>query len=888
VLVAVIILLFGVIVALRIFPRGFDAFTETQQTTTSYTLMDAWVKQFQEQPELLGDFYPLGDTGSAAAAAAADTFDFHDITAVQYEVGATDNAFAWYHQHLYPSIWRNADGTVQLAPEWPLGQPLSARVLRKCEGEKVPIPAGRAADILDGKAMPDLVDGVLATVTAPASIGESELQVDDATKLLHGMWLAIDLNPADQKKMDMLVQVDIGATKLIGSSPVANPVALYVSKSDQAKGLGAIRMPIPAGAVLRQFAPASFVPKYLPRFGPILPNGTLDVVGKKIALAQIMIQQDGAEVQEDAPVTIYDTRYRHVSRDERERLLDRISALPDSLYYSLEQLPAAPNTLSIVLLPQYDAERCVRFSCFVRSDPATMEFLPPQMLLLPRNPDPDEPDPTKRTITWNATLYNQDQSGSYPVSVTATADRTAITFTAATPLAGSELINRAYRNFADAANPETIQADEDPTSAAFPAPSDAQYATKLRTYYTKLGAMPAGYYYFPRMDEATLAGGAVPGTIYFSPRDRGRTVKLDYTIADWGALHEDLTLNDEGYMTLALPDPKIANRPTGPRERTTWGLYGPMQEDGRDVMLALVDTRTDMVYHVVKRDDRAHPYGVEPSSGVVVPAQVIAVDLSQAAAGRVRLGGVPAGVVWRGPWGDGGAYTKNDGVTHYGLPYRCLQDHTAAPANRPHPDGTTAQWELIENPAWDALKGNTFRVYYRARRDWTLQVFKAPSVFWMMSPSATKTALAGRNLQWRAASWCAETVTDPTDPTKSVTAGWLAVPGVYEGQSVAVDYYHQVTDGDGTTALRRVSGEVHPVPKRGSGKPNSLIRLAHPPAPNTKVTVRGITVTVRALWIQPRGGAANRYTTSPTAPEKQPLNERWQAKTVTVTLPEFK
>ncbi|OPZ86831.1 MAG: hypothetical protein BWY76_00760 [bacterium ADurb.Bin429] len=723
--------------------------------------------------------------------------------------------------------------------------------------------------------MPDLGDGVLATLTAAVSAGTNvNLTVDDPSKLQHGMWLAVD-DPPGASKIDLLIQIKHDAANPIGS-PTGAPV------------IGKLPVNIAAGAVLRQFAPASFVPKYLPRFGPILPNGTLDVVGKKITLDKITIQTDTAEVLEDAPVTIYDMRYRHVSRNERESLLDRINALPDSFYYSLERRPATPNTLSVVVLPDYGAERCIRISCFVQSTPTTMEFLPPQTMLLPKNPEFDEPDPTKRKVTWNETLYNQDKSVSYPVTVTATADRTEITFTGTvTLIADSEIINRAYRNFADAANPEAIQADEDPTSATFPKPSDAQYATKLRTYYTKLGAMPAGYYYFPRMDEATLAGSAVPGTIYFSPQDRGRTVKLDYTIADWGALHEDLTLNDEGYVTLALPDPKLAHRPTGPREQVTWGLYGPMQTGQRNIVMALVDTRTDMVYHIENRPDREHPYGVVPSSGVVVPAQVIAVDLSQAAAGRVRLGGVPVGVIWRGPWSNGANYAVNDGVTSNGVPYRCTQANAGAAANEPGVGGAwTSFWEAIDDPDWERLKGNTFRVYYRARRDWTLQVFKAPSVFWMMKPPGSKPALQSMALNWRSASWDWQP-SDPGDLTKPLV-GWVAVPGVYEGQSVAVDYYHQVTDGDGTTALRRVSGEVHLVPKRVSGKPNSLIRLAYPPAPNTKVTVRGITVTVRALWIQPRGGEANLYTGSPTTPEKRPLNERWQAKTVTVTLPEFK
>jgi hypothetical protein len=131
-------------------------------------------------------------------------------------------------------------------------------------------------------------------------------------------------------------------------------------------------------------------------------------------------------------------------------------------------------------------------------------------------------------------------------------------------------------------------------------------------------------------------------------------------------------------------------------------------------------------------------------------------------------------------------------------------------------------------------------------------------------------------------------VTDPVDPTKTVSVGWLAVPGIYAGQSVAVDYYRQSTDGDGASTLTRVSGEVHTVPAREKGRANSLIRLGFSPAPNTSVTVRGVSITVRALWVQPRSGQVAVYEGSPTAPTAKMINERWAARGVTFTLPTTK
>ena len=102
-----------------------------------------------------------------------------------------------------------------------------------------------------------------------------------------------------------------------------------------------------------------------------------------------------------------------------------------------------------------------------------------------------------------------------------------------------------------------------------------------------------------------------------------------------------------------------------------------------------------------------------------------------------------------------------------------------------------------------------------------------------------------------------------------------------------------------TTPLARASGEVHAVPTPANGVSTCVLR--HLPAPNTPIAVRGVSVTVRAMWAQPRGGDAyiinpgmtlletlnmlNRVPAPPNQPNIRNLRERWQARTATVVLP---
>lgn len=878
VLVAIIILLFGVVMALRIFPRGFDAFTESQQAQTSYKLLDQLAREFQEHPETLPDGIYPADTGSADADAAAAYFDFNNLYAIDYQATGTAASFSWFNRHLFPSVLRGADGSVQReVGRWPLWQPASVRVPRRVVGEKCPIPSGRAADV---------IDVVLATVNADAAQGATQLTVDDTSKILHGMWLAVDDPASPTTLIDMLVQVHFDPAN--PNKEIADPLSTpTVELIDDLPAL------VPNGAKLRLFAPSAFLPRYQPRFGPIIPNGEWNGATSRYEWAN-----DGVN---DTPLTIYDVRFQKVSFAELERARDATSA-PESapsVYVLANTASARQDTTycnALYFLPEM-AERSVRISFFCRdmTTANTTEQVSAQLITFPRQGDPPQ-DLTVTTSDGTDIDITLESVADYCRMLVRNTSNWRI-------ISGSEQINRAYQYY------NAIQPQEDPSCVDFYDPAAVpDQDTRRRIYYTKLANLPSGSYFLERMNVSAARGLVVPGTIYFSRQDGGRQVKVDYTVADWGALREELAVGQDGYLTLALPDPKVQQRPIFPREPVTWGLYGPfdrallegwgqLQASNRlaeletlrqaCVVMALVDTRTDMVYHVTYRiGDRTHPYGLDPQSGIPLTNQAIAVDLSQAARGRIRLGAVPAGVTWTGGWSDATAqYTKDTAVQHHGLPFVCVQDHTPTTLVDDEPGigaNWTQYWEVLDNPDWDRLRGATFRVFYRARRDWTLQVYKPPTVFWYMKPTGNPAAMALR--------WSAFTSDISGNNAARQT---IYVPSVYQGQSVAVDYFRRIDDpvNPSDRRLVLVSGEMHVVPaKEQASHTNSRILLKFPPALNTIPTVRGASVTVRALWVQPRGGPA--YTVvDGAAPDDLPeraLNERWQARTLTIALPPTK
>ncbi|MHB9109744.1 MAG: prepilin-type N-terminal cleavage/methylation domain-containing protein [Armatimonadota bacterium] len=395
--------------------------------------------------------------------------------------------------------------------------------------------------------------------------------------------------------------------------------------------------------------------------------------------------------------------------------------------------------------------------------------------------------------------------------------------------------------------------------------------------------------------------------LIFSKKDSGRKVKIDYIVADWGILHDDVAVDGDGYAALTTA-PRLNARANYPREVEPWGLFEPMTGGQPNVVMTLVDLFSSNVFSVeCDPDEKNKTYG-PLEKGYRTNAllttgdfsEKLIVDLSDADQKRFRLGVL---------------------------------------------DGTDADWS--------ALAGQTFRVYYRAQRDWTVQFFRAPAVFgWTNSTDY---------LGW-------------TNYAESANS--LFVPGIYAGQSVAVDYQYrdtaQVTRAD--TAIVNIAGtdtqvsvlsvnrmgsmavgdriaiyhvptssylgavihsvnrkerrvvltsqlsvdagdfvfiyedldndgldlaEIQDIPLRRADNELQTIsapdasgvsraRLKHLPAEGTNLTVRGASVAVRTLWTQPRNGEA--YVVDDDSagsfPEKiRTINERWRGKTSVINLP---
>lgn len=717
VLIAIIILLVGVVAALRIFPRGFEIFTETQQSHTAFKLVDLWVNEFEQNPDSLPDaILPVSDNLGQEM----DNFRFGDLAAVEYaQSSATVN---WYSNHLF--------GTGR---QWPLWQPLSTRVLRRLEGERCVIPSE-----------------ISSTVNSVTNV--------------------------------------------------------------------------------------AFLPKYFPRFGPVVANGMR--VGASYWLNSVTV---GA-MSVAQPLQIYDLRYQRVAQQRLDRLATQTTRA-DVFAYAV-----TPTTLTFLPLEAGETDRFIRFTgyCFNPTTRATV-YIPPTVNVIP-NPTPFvATNGTTITFTWDAAQSTLIIENGWQLVV------------------GSEQINRAYRF----ANTVPLPPDANATQA------------EIAAYVQALAALPTGSYFVDcQYTDASFQQVKTPfitGAVYFSRKDAGKTVKIDYTLADWNILHQDVTVDDNGYVQLDVPDPKITNQASYPREPKAWGLYRPMKSDGSDEVFAVVDLRTG-AEHAVKYN----PAGGGNAYTVVggdPENPVTAVDLKAANRGRVRFGG-----------------------------------------------GSAA------DPDWEALQGRSYRIYYRARRDWTLQVFRAPATFWQANGLAddqlwwNKFARKGTNTlvvpgvyeghtvlaDYQYRQELCRAVRDSADPTVTVNS----VTGLSAGmtlnmrtpsspddvQTVTVDSVDAgaktitltlpvgmttVSEGTffftpGDARLLRAGGEVHTLTQR-EGKV-CRIRLRHMPEPHTAITLRGASVTVRAMWIQPRSGPAH-LIDGPQLGERAPINERWQAKSMTVILP---
>jgi len=333
-------------------------------------------------------------------------------------------------------------------------------------------------------------------------------------------------------------------------------------------------------------------------------------------------------------------------------------------------------------------------------------------------------------------------------------------------------------------------------------------------------ALNTGQYTVERDSDQTL------DVLHFAQADAGRTVKLDYTCTDWNILHEDVAVDPNGYLNLTARNLKVGYLFNFPREPLPWGLTQTLQNDVlKDEVVRLVNLRTGVSYKVTT-DAATDPtplypkYFLQTKPGVVTSNGPTVVDMSTADGGRIRIG--------------------------------------AGPQNAP-------QWtnfNTVNSTEFSPFTGDTYRVFYRTRQDWTLQTFRAPAQFWYTSDPV--------NLGW---------------DRYNLAGNVITLPGVYEGQTIAVDYQYAQGIAQGI-AQGRVSGEQHLIPARDKTSGLSTVTLNY--TPSGAITVRGVSVTVRALWIQQRNTTAKRYSALEPAGIDRTISERWQTKSITVVLPATK
>jgi hypothetical protein len=702
---------------------------------------------------------------------------------------------------------------------------------------------------------------------------------------------------------------------------------------------------------------AAFAPIYVPRYAPIIPAGQYDAAADTY---RIHTWTDNKGVSRPAPLMIYDLRYHAVPFNQLRYYGQTAvgQAVPGAITFT--GLDPTHNDLHVTCR---NPQKLASYTVTMTNDAVPFEYDWSDTLGNTGSGRADTPTALGNGVTisftapgnhhvgekWTFALQYPNTALAYAVDPTGKAfqllpanfERTLrITFYYYDPTA-----NNAIRRYPASGIPVPVTIDKHvevvkcsdlpdaPPASARIVPGSEQI-NRAYTWDASGATAPAdlatGHYYIPI--PATLpAGSAITdytllGAITFSRADAGRTVKMDYTVADWNILHEDVTVDNDGYLTLSVPDTKVTNKPNFPREPVTLGLYHPLTTKEADYkgqeyvncVLGLVNLQNGLVSHVAinnpneQRNPTATPFWLGVKKGAAAaawhqvvdiqdqfsPSMVSAVGLDDVARGRIRVGVRAAG-------GD---------------------------------------------PNWSALAGQSFRVFYRARRDWTLQVLRAPALFgyyrldatagekaasvylgWdMFTADATKPQdlyvsgmYAGHTVAvdyayWdtaRASDVCALTAAaaapaingtvalavDDTAGLRARQAIHLMTPGgttVYTAQLASIDTATGITVTNisipsgtalpiGTRVVQvplvRVNGETHAIPTPDAGEWNARVPLSHAPASNTLVTVRGVSVTVRALWAQPRNGTAVVYDTGGTIRER-PINQRWQARAVTMLL----
>ena len=161
VLIAVAILLVGVLVALRIFPTGFDLFNEAQQTHQALKLLHQALANFDEDRQGLPDaILPVDYTANGQnwqASAQASATNYYTLTQAgtaalsMSSAVVTQNTITpssqWLMGYLnavdYEATATNAKLYPYLAPDksWPLWEPPSVRAMRRIIGERCQIPS---------------------------------------------------------------------------------------------------------------------------------------------------------------------------------------------------------------------------------------------------------------------------------------------------------------------------------------------------------------------------------------------------------------------------------------------------------------------------------------------------------------------------------------------------------------------------------------------------------------------------------------------------------------------------------------------------------------------------------------------------------------------------
>jgi len=96
----------------------------------------------------------------------------------------------------------------------------------------------------------------------------------------------------------------------------------------------------------------------------------------------------------------------------------------------------------------------------------------------------------------------------------------------------------------------------------------------------------SGEYYVDTSDSI------VTGLIFFSQNDVGKKVKVDYTVADWGIISEDLTASDNGEIVFALP-PQLV------RSGINNMALNKLLTGNTDVMFMLLDLSTGATHSFV-------------------------------------------------------------------------------------------------------------------------------------------------------------------------------------------------------------------------------------------------------------------------------------------------